>query len=75
MKSNDQVKQINIKNRACYYFDDIIKVKDFYIDNILIDEKSNKNIFFCNISYKTLIGAKPVRSCLDKIDKFILVSL
>ena len=75
MKSNDQVKQINIKNRACYYFDDIIKVKDFDIDNILIDEKSNKNIFFCNISYKTLIGAKPVRSSLDKIDKFILVSL
>ena len=33
-------KKNNIKNRACYYFDDIIKIEDFHLDNILIDEKS-----------------------------------
>ena len=37
---NDELKQINIKNCACYYFHDILKIEDFDIDNILIDEKS-----------------------------------
>ena len=30
---------MNIKNRACHYFDDIIKFEDFDLDNILIDLK------------------------------------
>ena len=42
MESNVKLKEINIKNRTCYFFDDIIKFKDFDLDNILIDEKSNK---------------------------------
>ena len=40
MDSKDELKEISIKNRTCYYFDDIIKVEDFDLDNILIDEKS-----------------------------------
>ena len=40
MENNDKLKQINIKNRTCYYFYDIIKLDDFDLDNILIDEKS-----------------------------------
>ena len=40
MESNDELKEINIKNRTFYYFDDIIKIEDFNLDNILIDEKS-----------------------------------
>ena len=32
-----ELKEINIKNHTCYYFDDIIKVEDFNLDNILID--------------------------------------
>ena len=52
---NDEFKIICIKNRTCYYFDEIIKLEDF--DNILIDEKCRENILICNISYKTLIGA------------------
>ena len=39
MNSNDELKEIDIKNRACYYFDDIIKIEDFDINNILTDEK------------------------------------
>ena len=30
MQSND----INIKSSTCYYFDDIIKIKDFDLSNI-----------------------------------------
>ena len=37
---DSKLKEINIKNRMCYYFDDIIKTVDFNLDNILIDEKS-----------------------------------
>ena len=27
MESNDELKEINLKNGTCYYFDDIIKIK------------------------------------------------
>ena len=35
----DESRAINIKNRVCYYFHGVIKIKDFVINNILIDEK------------------------------------
>ena len=38
MESNDKLKEINVKNRVFYYFDDIIKIEDFDLDNILVDE-------------------------------------
>ena len=40
MASKNELKKIDIKNRACYYFDDIIKIKDIDFDNILLDKKS-----------------------------------
>ena len=39
------------------YFDGIIKFEDFDLDDILIDEKSYRNILVYNTSYKTVIGA------------------
>ena len=39
------VKDINIKNRAYYFFNDIIYIENFDANNIRIDEKSYKNIF------------------------------
>ena len=45
--------KVRIKNRTCYYFDDIIKLEDFHLDSILIDEKSHENILIYNISYKS----------------------
>ena len=53
MESN-QLRKVRIKNRACYYFDDITKLEDFDLDNILIDEKSYENNLIYGISYKTL---------------------
>ena len=53
----------------CYYFGDIIKLEDFYID-IFIDEKSHKTILICDISYKTLIDPKSLAIRFDKIDRF-----
>ena len=63
----------NANNHACYYFDDKIKFEDFDLDNILMDEKPFENIFVYDILYKTLIGAKPFRIWLDKVDGFVRV--
>ena len=73
MEINDELKEINTKNCMCYYFNDIIKFEDFHLDNILIDKKSYENILVFNISYKTLIGAKPLRIRFNKVDGFIRV--
>ena len=55
----NNLKEINIKNRTCYCFEDIIKIQDFNLDNILVDKKPYENILVYNISYKTFIAAKP----------------
>ena len=65
---NNEIKKVCIKNCTCYYFDDTIKLEDFDPDNILIDEKSHENTLIYDISYKTLIGSKPLRIRFDKID-------
>ena len=65
---NNEIKKVRIKNCTCYYFDDTIKLEDFDPDNILIDEKSHENTLIYDISYKTLIGSKPLRIRFDKID-------
>ena len=44
------VKDINIKNRTYYFFNDIINIKDFDPDNIKIHE-SYKNILIYYIGY------------------------
>ena len=73
MDSNGKWKEIDIKNRMCYCFDDIIKIEDFNFDNILIDEKSYKNILVYKFSYKTLIDAKPLCITFNRIDGYITV--
>ena len=59
MVSNGQLKENDVKNRTCYYFDDIIRIEDFDLDNILLDKKPYENILVYDISYKSLIGKKP----------------
>ena len=77
MESKDELKEIDIENRTCYYFDDIITDGDIYFNNILLDEKlykkEYKNTLSYNVSYKTSTGAKPLRFRFDIIDGFIRV--
>ena len=42
MDGNDELREINTKNCTGYYFEDIIKIEDFDLHNISIDEKSMK---------------------------------
>ena len=69
----NQLKKLSIKNPTCYYFDDIIKLEDFKLDNILIDEKSQENILIYDISYKILIGSKPLLVRFYKIDGILRI--
>ena len=48
---NSEFKKFCIKNRTRYYIDDIIKLEDFDLDNILIDEKSHKKILIYDIDF------------------------
>ena len=45
MGSNNKLKEINVKIRACYYFDGLINIHDLDLDNILLDKKSFENFF------------------------------
>ena len=47
---NNKFYKVHIKNRTCNYFDNIIKLEDFDIDDILIDEKSHENILIYDVS-------------------------
>ena len=47
----NELKEINIKNRACYYFDVIINGTDISFSDILLDEKLYENILVYDISY------------------------
>ena len=48
------IKQINIKNRTYFFFNDMINIKDFDLSLIKIDKKSYKNIDIYNIGYITI---------------------
>ena len=49
-----EVKQINIKNRTYYFYNDIIDLKDFDAKLLKIDKKSYKNIDIYYIGYSTI---------------------
>ena len=71
MESDDELKEINIKNRTCYYFEDKIKIEDSHHDTISVDEKSYENILVYNISYENFIASKPLPIRFNKVDVFI----
>ena len=44
MEINNEFKEINIKNRTFYYFDDILEIENVNLGNVSIDEKLYENI-------------------------------
>ena len=50
----EEIKQINIKNRSYYFYNDIIDLKDFDAKLLKIDKKSYKNIDIYYIGYITI---------------------
>ena len=59
---SNKVKDIDIKNRTYYFFNDIIDIKNFDPNNIKIDEKSYKNILSYYIGHVTIEDSKYVKN-------------
>ena len=51
IKLGNKIKDIDIKNRTYYFFNDFINTKNIHPNNIKIDEKSYKNILIYYIGY------------------------
>ena len=68
---NNELKKVCIKIRTRYYFDDKVEIEDFDFDIIWLDGESYENNLIFDISYNTLIDAKPFRIMLDDVDGLI----
>ena len=47
-------KQINIKNRTYYFYNDIIDIETFDSNMLQLDEKSYKDLDIYNLGYVTI---------------------
>ena len=57
-----KVKEIDIKKQTYYFFDDIINIENFDLNNIKIDEKSYESILICYIGYVTIKDSNYVKN-------------
>ena len=70
-------KQLNIKNRNYYFWNDLINIKDFDPKLLKLDKKSFNNIPMYYIGYVTkkpeysINSVNPLYSLIDEIDGFI----
>ena len=72
------IKEIDIKKRTYYFFDDMINIKNFDANQPKIDKKSYKNIIIYYIRYITMKdldnvnihSANPLYFIIDKADKY-----
>ena len=67
LESNNEIKETDMSNCACYHFDGTIKINDLDLDNILLDEKSFFNFLIYDVAYVTPDGAT-LRNIFDKED-------
>ena len=74
------IKEINIKNRTYYFFDDMINIKNFDSNSLKNKQKSYKNIDINNIGYITMkdfdyvnndSAKNPLHLIIDKADGYI----
>ena len=76
----ETIKQLNIKNRTYYFYNDIIDIKTFDSNMLKLDKKSYKNLDIYNIGYVTIkkIGygydinsVNPLYLCIDNANGYI----
>ena len=58
MESEDELKEIDIKNRTCYCFDDIVTDRDVYSIDVLLHKETYENISVYDILCNTSMGPK-----------------
>ena len=74
----NQVKDISLKDRTYYFFDNIINIKNFDPNSIKIDEKLYKNILIYYIGYVTtkyskypkIISVNPLYLIINKVNGY-----
>ena len=67
----NELKEISIKNRTNYYFDDITIINDFNLKNIKLDTKSYNDILIFYIVYETIDGVKTFYINFNEISGYI----
>ena len=74
------IKQIHIKNRTYYFFNNMINIKNFDPSLIKIDKKSYKNIGIYNIGYiaikrisyyESINSVNPLYLIIGEVDGYI----
>ena len=73
------IKEINIKERTCYFYNDIIDIETFDSKNLKLDKKTYKDLDIYNIEYVTIkkIGdcyvnsVNPLYLCIDNASGYI----
>ena len=50
----EKVKELNIKNRTYFYFDNMTDVRNFHSDLLKIDKKSHRGFNIYYIGYNTI---------------------
>ena len=68
---SNKVKDIDIKYRTYYFFNNIINIKIFDPNNIKIEEKSYKNTSVCHIGYVTIKDSKYVK--INSVNSLYLI--
>ena len=76
---SNKIKDIDIKNRTYYFFNDIVNIKNLDPNNIKIDEKSYKNILIdyigCvaikNSKYVKINSVNPLYIIFSKVNGFL----
>ena len=71
------IKQIKIKNRKYYFFNDMINIKNFDSSLLKLDKKSYKNVDIYHIGYITIKSiskynsVKPLHFTIGEVDRCI----
>ena len=72
MQSRNKWKEVDIKNRVCYYFDYIINGMKVNFSNSSLNKKLYETVSVYNISHKTPTDPKPLHNRFDKKDGCII---
>ena len=65
------IKEVNIKNQTCYFFDDMINIKNFDPSSLKIDKKSYKSIDIYYIGYITVKDSDHVK--INSVNSLYLI--
>ena len=71
MTGINKIKESDIKNCTCNFFDAIINIDDPDHDDILLDEKYYEHVLIYHAAYKTPWSEKPLHIIFDRVDGYI----